>query len=82
MNQVLVTCGLLDLSLQCEKQCDDTQVCVNVCTNLLNTVGSVISLLPVPIPALTTCMCEDGFYRDRAGACVALDLCAHGTVNL
>ncbi len=79
-NEVNVNCSALDISLACEISCNNTQVCINLCTGLLYQVGQLVNPVAgligsLPVPPLTVCACDKGFFRNRNGLCVALDLC-------
>jgi hypothetical protein len=63
-------CGLIDLSLNCSNSCTSTNICVNVCTSLLDGVTTLLT---------NQCVCEQGAYMNEEGLCIALNLCTAGT---
>ena len=66
-------CSLLQAVTLCEKtDCQHTQVCVDVCLNLLNNVLSAVT---------GQCVCQDGFYKDKQGTCVSLQTCLDVNLN-
>uniref|UniRef100_A0A914XE63 EGF-like domain-containing protein n=1 Tax=Plectus sambesii TaxID=2011161 RepID=A0A914XE63_9BILA len=69
--------SVLSVSTRCEKKCDDpeTEVCVNVCLGLPGLLGNLVT-------AITgQCVCSEGYYRDKLGACVSLETCLDANVS-
>jgi len=66
-------CSLLNAVTLCENtDCKHTQVCVDVCLNVLNNVLSAVT---------GQCVCQDGFYKDKSGTCVSLQTCLDINLN-
>uniref|UniRef100_A0A914WMG0 EGF-like domain-containing protein n=1 Tax=Plectus sambesii TaxID=2011161 RepID=A0A914WMG0_9BILA len=66
-------CSLVSANLQCEKSCNDTQLCVNVCAG--GVVGNIVG------GQTRQCVCKEGFYRNKQGLCVSFDVCLRESIN-
>jgi len=69
-------CGLVSANLQCERSCNNTQLCANVC------LGGPVAPIGGIVAGATGCVCKEGFFRNKQGACVTLDVCLRDSINV
>ena len=73
IDEIKQRCSLAQAVTLCQAtDCKNTQVCVDVCVNLLNNLLGAVT---------GQCVCQQGFYADKQGTCISLQTCLDVNLN-